>query len=158
MAGTTSLIISNLLSSFERLSQFMPTFCSPDATSSSSISHEDVTAIEVNSIQKRLMEDLSRLSRMLRRIQAVLHDAEEREINEKAIQLWLSELREVAYDAEDVLDQYDYQVIKTQLEGMTVTTEAKPSLKRKRVDDGDVFGYQDWTAHMAMLEDWGLRL
>ncbi|XP_020684787.2 uncharacterized protein LOC110101289 [Dendrobium catenatum] len=142
MAGTTSLIISNLLSSFERLSQFMPTFCSPDATSSSSISHEDVTAIEVNSIQKRLMEDLSRLSRMLRRIQAVLHDAEEREINEKAIQLWLSELREVAYDAEDVLDQYDYQVIKTQLEGMTVTTEAKPSLKRKRVDDGDVFGYQ----------------
>ncbi|KAI0493469.1 hypothetical protein KFK09_023587 [Dendrobium nobile] len=133
MAGTTSLIISNLLSSFERLSQFMPTFCSPNATSSSSIAHE--TATEVNSIQKRLMEDLSRLSRMLRRIQAVLHDAEEREINEKAIQLWLTELREVAYDAEDVLDQYDYQVIK-------IVVEQEPSLKRKRVDDDDIYGYQ----------------
>ncbi|KAL0907381.1 hypothetical protein M5K25_021788 [Dendrobium thyrsiflorum] len=142
MAGTTSSIISNLLSSLERLSQFMPTFTSLAASSSSSIAHEDVTTVEVNSIQERLMEDLSRLSRMLQRIQAVLHDAEKREINDKAIQLWLNELREVAYDAEDVLDQYDYQVIKTQLEGMTATTEAKPSLKRKRVDDDDIYGYQ----------------
>ncbi|KAL0910700.1 hypothetical protein M5K25_018781 [Dendrobium thyrsiflorum] len=88
------------------------------------------------------MEDLSRLSRMLQRIQAVLHDAEEREIYDKNIQIWLSELREVAYDAEDVLDQYDYQVIKTQLEGITATVEAKPSLMRERVDDDNIYGYQ----------------
>ncbi|KAL0920090.1 hypothetical protein M5K25_009198 [Dendrobium thyrsiflorum] len=107
----------------------MPTFTSLAASSSSSIAQGDVIVVEVNSIQKRLMEDLSRLSRMLQRIQAVLHDAEEREIYDKAIQLWLNELREVAYDAEDVLDQYEYEVIKTQLEEMTATAEAKPSLK-----------------------------
>ncbi|XP_028554072.1 putative disease resistance RPP13-like protein 1 [Dendrobium catenatum] len=129
MARTTSLIISNLLSSLERLSQFMPTFSSLDASSSSSIAQEDVNAAEVNSIQKRLMEDLSRLPRMIRRIQAVIHDAEEREINEKVIQLWLSELREVACDVEDVLDQYDYQVIKIQVEGITAAAEAQSSLK-----------------------------
>ncbi|XP_028547853.1 disease resistance protein RGA2-like isoform X2 [Dendrobium catenatum] len=142
MAGTTSSIISNLLSSLKRFSQFMLTFTSLVESSSSSITQEDVTAIEVNSNQKRLMEDLSRLSRMLQRIQVVLHDAEEREIYDKTIQLWLNELREVAYDAEDVLDQYDYQVIKTQLEGMTPTAEVKPSLKLKQVDDDDIYGYQ----------------
>ncbi|KAL0907377.1 hypothetical protein M5K25_021783 [Dendrobium thyrsiflorum] len=142
-SGTTSWIISNLASSLEQLlSQFMPTVSSVAASSSSSIAQEDVTAAEGNSIQKRSMEDLSRLSRMLSRIQATLHDVEEREIDEKAIQLWLSELREVAYDAEDVLDQYDYQVIKTQLEGTIATTEEKPSLKWKRVDDDDIYGYQ----------------
>ncbi|KAL0907378.1 hypothetical protein M5K25_021784 [Dendrobium thyrsiflorum] len=142
MAGTTSSIISNLLSSLERLSQFMPTFTSLAASSSSSIAQEDVATAKVNLNQERLMEDLSRLSRMLRRIQSVLNDAENREINEKAIQLWLSELREVAYYAEDILDQYDYQVLKTQLEGMTATSKAKPSLKRKQLDDDDIYGYQ----------------
>ncbi|XP_028556105.1 putative disease resistance protein RGA1 [Dendrobium catenatum] len=128
MEGTTSSIVSNLLSSLERLSQFMPIFSSIAASSSSSIAQEDVIDAEVNSIKKRLMEDLSRLSRMLHRIKAVLYDAEEREIYDKAIQLWLSELREVAYDAEDILDQYD--------------SEAKPSLKWKQVDDDDIYGYQ----------------
>ncbi|KAL0907383.1 hypothetical protein M5K25_021790 [Dendrobium thyrsiflorum] len=142
MAGTTSSIIFNLLSSLERLSQFMPTFTSLAISSSSSIAQDDVIAAKVDSNQERLMEDLSRLSRMLRRIQAVLHDAEEREINEKTIQLWLNELREVAYDAEDVLEQYDYQVIKTQLEGMIVVAEAEPSLKKKQVDYNDIYCYE----------------
>ncbi|KAI0493471.1 hypothetical protein KFK09_023589 [Dendrobium nobile] len=129
MAGTTSLIISSLLTSLKQLYHIMPN------TTSSSIAQEDVTTAQVNSNRARLMEDLSRLSRMLPRIQAVLHDAKEREITENATQLWLSELREVAYDVEDVLDQYDYQIIRT-------VVEAEPSLKRKRVDDGDIYGYQ----------------
>ncbi|KAL0927805.1 hypothetical protein M5K25_002016 [Dendrobium thyrsiflorum] len=144
MAGTTSWLISNLLSSLENFSQFMLPFSSRTSPSSSSIAGEDVAATEVNSNQEKLMEDLSRMSRMLRRIQSVLHDAEEREIHDKAIQLWLSELREVAYNVEDVLDQYDYQVIKTQVEGMTTTVEIEASLKGKQVgdDDDDQYGYQ----------------
>lgn len=148
MAGTTSWIISNLLSNLERLFQFMhpsPALL-PSSSSSSSVAGEEVTAADINSIQKRLMEDLSRLSRMLRRIQAVLHDAEEREIYDKTVELWLSELREVAYDAEDVLDEYDYHVIKTRVEGMTTVVEIEPSLNRKRADDDensdDLYGFQ----------------
>ncbi|KAL0907623.1 hypothetical protein M5K25_022042 [Dendrobium thyrsiflorum] len=151
MAGVTSSIISNLLSSLERLSQFMPFFTSlaaSSSSSSSSIGGEELTFVDVNSIQVRLMEDLSRLSRMLQRIQALLHDAEEREDHDKQTQLWLNELRKVAYDADDVLDQYDYQIIKTQVEGMK-SAEEKPSLKMKPVDDDDdddddddIYGYQ----------------
>ncbi|XP_028553960.1 inactive disease susceptibility protein LOV1-like isoform X3 [Dendrobium catenatum] len=161
MAGTTSSIMSNLLSSLNLLSKFMPTFILFDASFSSSITQEDVTAAEVNSIQERLMEDLRRLSMMLQRIQAVLHDAEEREIHDKAIQLWLSELRDVAYDAEDVLDQYDCQVIKTQLKGMTEVAEAGLSLKRKRVDDNeyddDIYGYQYLNNFFGLAADIGVH-
>ncbi|PKU77619.1 hypothetical protein MA16_Dca012691 [Dendrobium catenatum] len=146
MEGTISLIISNLLSSLERLSQFMPIFTSLAASSSSSSSStvEEEMIIDVNSMQEGLMEDLSRLLRILQRIQALLHDAAKREVQDKQTKLWLSELRKVAYDAEDVLDQYDYQIIKTQVEGMT-TTEEKPSLQRKKVDDDDddFYGDQD---------------
>ncbi|KAI0492348.1 hypothetical protein KFK09_026619 [Dendrobium nobile] len=152
MAGTTSSIISNLLSSLERISQFMPNLTSLAASSSSSISQEDVIAANVDSIQKTLMEDLSRLSRMLQRIQAVLHDAEQREIYDKAMQHWLNELREVAYDAENVLDQYDYQVIKIQVEGMTTTAEGEPSLHRKLVDDDDINDYQVSISSPTLIE------
>ncbi|KAL0907616.1 hypothetical protein M5K25_022035 [Dendrobium thyrsiflorum] len=146
MAGTTSSIISNLLSSLKRLSQVMPIFTSLTASSSSSSSSivgDEVMVVDVNSIQESLMEDVSRLSRMLQRIQALLDEAEEREVHDKQTQLWLSELRKVAYDAEDILDQFDYQIIKTQVEGMAATVE-KPSPKGKQVDDDgkDFYGYQ----------------
>ncbi|XP_020684794.2 disease resistance protein RGA2 isoform X1 [Dendrobium catenatum] len=142
MAGTNSSIISNVLSSLKRLSHFMlPSFSL--VSSSSSILGKDATIAEVNSIHERLMMDLSRLSRMLQRIQALLHDAEEREVCDKQIQHWLYELREVSYDVEDILDQYDYQVIETQVEEMTTTVETKTSLKMKQEDDNDdIYGYQ----------------
>ncbi|XP_010941754.1 putative disease resistance protein RGA1 [Elaeis guineensis] len=75
-------------------------------------------------------EDLEELERTLKRIQAVLHDAEEREIREEAVKLWLKELKEVAYDAEDVLDDYQYEVLRAQVEDGA-------SHKRKRVEAGD---------------------
>ncbi|KAL0907619.1 hypothetical protein M5K25_022038 [Dendrobium thyrsiflorum] len=143
MSGTTYLIFSNLLSSFKRLFLFKPPFSPLALSSSSSITGEDVTTLEVNLNQETLLENLRRLSMMLRRIKAVLHDAEEREIYEEAIQLWLRELREVAYDIEDVLDQYDYQVVKIQVEGMTASAEVEPSKKWQIVDDDDhLYGHQ----------------
>ena len=77
-----------------------------------------------------VLEDLEELERTLKRIQAVLHDAEEREIREEAVKLWLKELKEVTYDAEDVLDEYQYEVLRAQAEGGA-------SRKRKRVEAGD---------------------
>ena len=49
---------------------------------------------------------------MLVRIQAVQQDAEEREIYDRSIRLWLEELRGVAYQAEDVLDEFYYEVLR----------------------------------------------
>ncbi|KAL0907620.1 hypothetical protein M5K25_022039 [Dendrobium thyrsiflorum] len=83
MAGITSSIISNLLSSLKRLSQVMPICTSLTASSSSSSSSivgDEVMVVDVNSIQESLMEDLSRLSRMMQRIQALLDEAEVRDV------------------------------------------------------------------------------
>ncbi|XP_038979616.1 putative disease resistance protein RGA3 isoform X2 [Phoenix dactylifera] len=77
-----------------------------------------------------VLEDLKELKRTLERIRAVLHDAEEREIRDESVKLWLRELKEVAYDADDVLDEYQYEVLRAQVEG-------RASRKRKRVEGDD---------------------
>ncbi|KAJ4808848.1 Disease resistance protein RGA2 [Rhynchospora pubera] len=63
-----------------------------------------------------VVADLEKLSRMLARIMAVQQDAEEREIHDRSVRLWLEELRGVAYQAEDVLDEYHYEVLRSTAE------------------------------------------
>ncbi|KAJ3679084.1 hypothetical protein LUZ60_017095 [Juncus effusus] len=65
---------------------------------------------------KPIEEDLKWLSRMLQRIEAVQEDAEEREIHDRSVELWLRELRGVAHEAEDVLDEFHYEVMKSTVE------------------------------------------
>ena len=40
-------------------------------------------------------------------LQAVLHDAEQRQIREEAVKRWVDDLKALAYDVEDVLDEFD---------------------------------------------------
>ncbi|KAJ0483819.1 putative virus X resistance protein-like, coiled-coil [Helianthus annuus] len=48
--------------------------------------------------------ELENLGRELSLIQALLHDASEKEVTEKSVGLWLNSLQHLAYDIEDVLD------------------------------------------------------
>ncbi|KAJ4844609.1 hypothetical protein Tsubulata_046292 [Turnera subulata] len=59
---------------------------------------------------------LQKLKQSLDIIQAVLHDAEERQAREAYVKLWLQKLREVAYEAEDVLDEFGYEVLRQKVE------------------------------------------
>ncbi|GLU17970.1 hypothetical protein SLE2022_342990 [Rubroshorea leprosula] len=54
-------------------------------------------------------EELTRLEDLLKFIQSVIDDAEEKQQSNGAIRLWLQNLKAVAYDAVDVLDECDYQ-------------------------------------------------
>ncbi|KAJ3696653.1 hypothetical protein LUZ61_000358 [Rhynchospora tenuis] len=112
MAGLGGLI-SNLIS---RGTSLLPTIqdslFTPWSSSSSSGHESKLRAIE---------KDLTRMMRMLKRIQATLRDAERREIRDEAVQLWLTELREVAYAADDVLDEWRYEQIKAQVEARTAS-------------------------------------
>ncbi|XP_065007177.1 putative disease resistance protein RGA3 [Musa acuminata AAA Group] len=49
--------------------------------------------------------EIQKLQRTLHNIQSVLHDAEQRRIDDEAIMYWLTELKDVMYDADDVLDE-----------------------------------------------------
>ncbi|KAJ4783217.1 Disease resistance protein (CC-NBS-LRR class) family [Rhynchospora pubera] len=105
MAGLEALI-SPLLNLVENLLlEVKNTFFKP--SSSSSVHTHDALAVEA---------DLKGLMRLLQRIKATLYDAEERNIRDKSVQLWLKEIRELAHDAEYILDEYMYEVYRAKVE------------------------------------------
>jgi Leucine-rich repeat (LRR) protein len=97
-------------------------------TSSSSASQPEVTATEA---------DLKELMRLLERIRATLLDAEEREVKDRAVKHWLEELRGVAFDAEDVLEEYKYEIhrVEVQTRGAFFMTSSR---KRKQIEASGV--------------------
>ncbi|KAJ3689630.1 hypothetical protein LUZ61_018794 [Rhynchospora tenuis] len=60
--------------------------------------------------------DLRRLERMMDRIKATLYDAEERNIQDQSIRLWLKEIMELGHETEYVLEEYMYEVYRAQVE------------------------------------------
>ncbi|XP_048444605.1 putative disease resistance RPP13-like protein 1 [Pyrus x bretschneideri] len=54
---------------------------------------------------------------VLSAIGGVLSDAEEKQLTEDAIKLWLDDLRDLAYDVEDMLDKFATQMLKRMIEG-----------------------------------------
>lgn len=63
-----------------------------------------------------LKEHVEKLDRTLRRVQATIEEVGHREIHDETIKLWLQELKYLASDAEDVLDDYHYELLRCQLE------------------------------------------
>jgi Leucine-rich repeat (LRR) protein len=80
-------------------------------------------SFQFSSHDQRAVEDhLVKLIRTLEMIKATLLDAEERQIRDRSVKLWLKELKRVAYAAEDVLDEYQYEILRTQVEGSNGST------------------------------------
>ncbi|XP_061999507.1 putative disease resistance protein RGA3 [Rosa rugosa] len=78
-------------------------------------------------------KEVKSLTRNLEAIQAVLEDAEQRQVTEPTVRRWLSELTEVSFDMDDVLDEWITEVLKQQMEkqekqvedALIVTTKKK---------------------------------
>ncbi|CAL8997495.1 unnamed protein product, partial [Prunus brigantina] len=49
-------------------------------------------------------------------IQAVLQDAEERQVKDESVRNWLQNLEDVSYDINDVLDEWNTEILKHQIE------------------------------------------
>ncbi|KAH9718585.1 hypothetical protein KPL71_022280 [Citrus sinensis] len=60
-------------------------------------------------------QEVERLKRNFRAIQAVLVDAEQRQVKEEAVRLWLDKLKHASYDMEDVLDEWITARLKLQI-------------------------------------------
>ncbi|XP_015697828.1 putative disease resistance protein RGA4 [Oryza brachyantha] len=54
-------------------------------------------------------EELEELHRRMKQIQCFLHDAEQRKIEEQAINNWLGELKDAIYDADDIIDMAKFE-------------------------------------------------
>ncbi|XP_027118565.2 putative disease resistance protein RGA3 [Coffea arabica] len=63
-----------------------------------------------------LKKGMQLLKESLSMIQAVLHDAERRQVGEEAVKLWLEKLENVAFDADDVLDEFNYDVLRQKVQ------------------------------------------
>ncbi|KAJ4833672.1 hypothetical protein Tsubulata_022890 [Turnera subulata] len=61
-------------------------------------------------------EKLQKLNQSLESIRAVLHDAEDKQAEKPFVKEWLRKLREVAYEADDVLDEFGYEVLRKMVE------------------------------------------
>ncbi|XP_077216322.1 putative disease resistance protein RGA3 [Tasmannia lanceolata] len=62
-------------------------------------------------------EEIKNLSSTLSTIQAVLQDAEEQQVTSNEVKDWLRKLTDVAYDADDVVEEFATDVLPLKLEG-----------------------------------------
>ncbi|XP_078160135.1 putative disease resistance RPP13-like protein 1 [Carex rostrata] len=67
-----------------------------------------LSKIQGCSVGSGIPREVERLSNIIIRIRTVLTDAEEREITDQSEKSWLHELKQVAYDAEDILSDFNY--------------------------------------------------
>ncbi|KAH7571113.1 hypothetical protein JRO89_XS05G0255200 [Xanthoceras sorbifolium] len=58
--------------------------------------------------------DLLKLEWTLKTIKAVLLDAEQQQLHNNEVRVWLEELKDVCYDAEDVFDEFEIQALRRQ--------------------------------------------
>ncbi|XP_075637529.1 putative disease resistance protein RGA4 [Castanea sativa] len=60
--------------------------------------------------------ELTKLRDSLTTIQAVLADAERRQVSDEYVRLWLRRHKDVAYDADYVLGEFAYEILRRKVE------------------------------------------
>uniref|UniRef100_A0A7N2L4X5 CC-NBS-LRR protein n=1 Tax=Quercus lobata TaxID=97700 RepID=A0A7N2L4X5_QUELO len=78
-------------------------------------------------------QEVQKLETKFRTIQAVLNDAEKRQLKEEAVKLWLDKLKGVSYEMDDLLDEWNTAMIKEEIEKQQKEDEnAETSTTKKR--------------------------
>ncbi|KAK5847179.1 hypothetical protein PVK06_003483 [Gossypium arboreum] len=74
-------------------------------------------SIATNQISRiwNFKKELKRLGDSLEMMKAFLQDAEEVQTKKDAVKLWLQRLKDVADQAADVLDEFDYEILRRKL-------------------------------------------
>ncbi|XP_047978635.1 putative disease resistance protein RGA1 [Salvia hispanica] len=86
---------------------------------------EDKIRYEVNLV-KGVKKELQKLSKKLNTIRKVLDDAEKKALNDQIVKIWLKQLENTTYEMDDILDEWNYSLLKHKLEDFA---EPKPEQK-----------------------------
>ncbi|RVW26581.1 putative disease resistance RPP13-like protein 1 [Vitis vinifera] len=78
--------------------------------------------------RRKVHAELKKWEGILLKIHAVLHDAEEKQMTNRFVQIWLAELRDLAYDVEDILDDFATEALRRKL----ITDDPQPSTSTVR--------------------------
>ncbi|KAB2006747.1 hypothetical protein ES319_D11G368900v1 [Gossypium barbadense] len=81
----------------------------------------------------QLHEQLKQWQSILPDIQAVLDDAEEKQIKNMGVKKWLEDLQDLAYDVDDILDEFAYEELRLNLQD--TQAQARPSKIRKFIPE-----------------------
>nr|TKR68969.1 hypothetical protein D5086_0000309090 [Populus alba] len=80
--------------------------------------------------------EVEKLTSSFRAIQAVLANAEERQLEEGYVKLWLDQLKDISYDMDDVLDEWGTAIAKSQSK-----VHEHPHKNKKKVCSFMIFSY-----------------
>ncbi|KAL6335509.1 hypothetical protein AAG906_029752 [Vitis piasezkii] len=69
--------------------------------------------------------EIQSLTDTLRSVRDVLEDAERRQVKEKAVQGWLERLKDMAYQMDDVVDEWSTAILQLQIEGAESASMSK---------------------------------
>ena len=81
--------------------------------------------------QDHVRAELKKWETKLSDIREVLNDAEEKQITEQSVKAWLGELRDLAYDMEDVLEEYGYEALRRKVMSEADRSTTRTSKVRK---------------------------
>ncbi|CAI0473674.1 unnamed protein product [Linum tenue] len=71
--------------------------------------------------QAQVVAELNSWASLLKKIYAVLDDAEEKQMTSRLVSIWATELRDLAYDAEDVLDSFATEQLQRKIKAETAS-------------------------------------
>ncbi|XP_077237330.1 putative disease resistance protein RGA3 [Tasmannia lanceolata] len=87
--------------------------------------HLTSTLLDEFRVLSGVSEELEKLKSTLTTILDVLQDAEERQVKSNSVRNWLLKLKDVAYDADDVLDEFTAEGLRLKVEAKTRTRKRK---------------------------------
>ncbi|CAL5368827.1 unnamed protein product [Camellia sinensis] len=83
--------------------------------------------------ERRIRTLLTKWSKTLEEIEAVLVDADEKRVTERGIKIWLEDLQDLAYDVDDILDEFSTEALRPK---SMITTKSLPKRGRQRCQKG----------------------
>ncbi|KAK9929829.1 hypothetical protein M0R45_026907 [Rubus argutus] len=78
-------------------------------------------------------KDVESFSNKLKAIQAVLEDAEKKQVTEARVGCWLEKLKDVSYEMDDVLDEWSTEILRQQVEEKQEEEAENASVAKKKV-------------------------
>ncbi|XVF82341.1 hypothetical protein PTKIN_Ptkin16aG0038800 [Pterospermum kingtungense] len=77
--------------------------------------------------EKRVRKEIMNWETTLKNIHAVLADAEGKQMHSQAVKIWLADLQDLAYDVDDILDEFATEALGRKLMKQHQATSSKPS-------------------------------
>ncbi|KDO37314.1 hypothetical protein CISIN_1g044195mg, partial [Citrus sinensis] len=74
-----------------------------------------LASLELFTQHEKLKADFMRWKDKMEMIQAVLADAEDRQTKDKSVKKWLDKLQNLAYDVEDILDEFETEALRREM-------------------------------------------